>query len=351
MRWDDIVDELYVRHPSEFVAARDRAAAGAPRGQAARIRALRRPTLAAWAVNLLVRADRDQVDALLGLGEQLRRAHRELDGTRLRELARQQRRLVAALSQQAADAAAAAGHPVTEGVRREVEATVHAALADPAAARELAGGRLTKALPPPVGFGPLIGDGEAAGGPAEAGEGESGGGGEDARGAGEIATVHPLRPAAARGAETPRLSRRAAPVRNRGTDARGASVTDLHEHAEERARERRERRERLAEARREVQAAERAARASAKDATAAERVLAEASRRRAAAEERVAALAAELAETKGEVTAARQAERAAVGPARRARGAADADRVRAEEAADRLAHLRDSGDSPGGDHA
>ncbi|MGW2485842.1 hypothetical protein ACWCV9_01300 [Streptomyces sp. NPDC001606] len=156
MELDAVADELYGLRPEEFVAARDRRARDA-RGSgdpdlARRIGALRRPNLAAWVSNLLVRGQPEEVGALLGLGEELRRAHRELDGPRLRTLARRQHEVIAALARQAGRLAAEAGHPVGEEVRREVEETLHAVLADPEAAREWSAGRLVRPLHAALGF-------------------------------------------------------------------------------------------------------------------------------------------------------------------------------------------------------
>ncbi|MFG2123139.1 hypothetical protein [Streptomyces sp. NPDC048710] len=156
MDLDAVADELYGLRPEEFVAARDRYAAQArtsgERDLAEEIAALRRPSLAAWACNLLVRRLPDEVQPLLGLGAELRRAHRELDGPQLRLLARRQREVIGALGRQARRLAAEAGHPVGEGVQREVEETLHAVLADPEAAREWAAGRLVKPLGAATGF-------------------------------------------------------------------------------------------------------------------------------------------------------------------------------------------------------
>ncbi|WP_143674424.1 MULTISPECIES: hypothetical protein [Streptomyces] len=153
---ESIADELYVLHPTRFVEARDAVAdeaLTAGEGKlAAQIAALRRPTLSAWASNLLVHSKPAQVTRLLRLGEGLRQAHHNADGTQLRRLNRRQHTLVGALSRQARDLAAGAGHPLGEAAQRKVEQTLHAALADPAAAQQWASGRLVKALVPPVGF-------------------------------------------------------------------------------------------------------------------------------------------------------------------------------------------------------
>ncbi|MGV4980781.1 hypothetical protein ACVB8X_06265 [Streptomyces sp. NRAIS4] len=156
MDLDAVADELYGLRPEEFVAARDRRALDARKAGdqalAKEIGALRRPSLAAWVGNLLVRRQPEQVEPLLGLGEELRRAHRELDGAQLRKLARRQNEMIGTLGRQARRLAAEAGHPVGEGVQRAVEETLHAVLADPEAAREWAAGRLVKPLSSMVGF-------------------------------------------------------------------------------------------------------------------------------------------------------------------------------------------------------
>jgi DNA repair exonuclease SbcCD ATPase subunit len=304
MGWEEVADRLYGMPPEQFTAARDEAAKSAPRGQAAKIRALRRPTLAAWAVNLLVRSDRDRITALLGLGEQLRRAHQELDGGQLRELAQQQRRLVGALSERTQELTAEAGRPVGESVLREVADTVHAALADPDAAEELATGRMTKALARPTGFGPAV-----------------------------KATVHPLRP------------REAPSGRRAATRDRPASVTRLSERAEEQQRAERGRREQLARAREQAAELGRAARSGEREAATADQELADAEERRQRAEDRVRELEAGLRQARQELTDAKKAERAARGPAQRAREAAERDRERADKAADRVERLRSESES------
>ncbi|MFF3917526.1 hypothetical protein ACFYZB_29315 [Streptomyces sp. NPDC001852] len=156
MDLDPVADELYGLRPEEFVAARDRRALEARKAGdqalAREIGALRRPSLAAWVGNLLVRRRPEEVQPLLDLGEELRRAHRELDGPQLRKLVRRQREVVGALGRQARRLAAEAGRPVGEGVQREVEETLHAVLAEPEAAREWAAGRLVKPLSATFGF-------------------------------------------------------------------------------------------------------------------------------------------------------------------------------------------------------
>lgn len=151
-----VADELYGLPPRDFTATRDERAAEArktgERGLAAQIGRLHRPTLAAWANNLLVRAAPDQVDVLLRLGEGLRDAQRQLAGDELRELLRRRNVLLRELAGQARRLAADAGHPIGENVLREVEQTLHTVLADPEAAEAWAAGRLVKPLTSPTEF-------------------------------------------------------------------------------------------------------------------------------------------------------------------------------------------------------
>ncbi|WP_063764440.1 hypothetical protein, partial [Streptomyces sp. NRRL S-481] len=156
MDYDAVADELYAARPEDFTAARAQAVAAArtagDRELADRIGTLRKPSLAAWVSNLLVRSRPGEVEPLLRLGEGLRRAHQDLDGTQLRELSRRQHALIRALSLQARQLAAEAGHRISESVQREVENTLHAVLADPEAAEAWASGRLAKPLSATVGF-------------------------------------------------------------------------------------------------------------------------------------------------------------------------------------------------------
>lgn len=164
MDLETVADELYRLRPEEFTATRAARMAEArtagDRALADRIGKLRRPSLSAWAGNLLVHESPGEVEPLLRLGEGLRQAHRDLDGAQLRELSRQQRVLITALSRQAGQLAAQAGHPITEAARHEVENTLRAVLADPDAAREWASGRLVRPLAAGTGF-PAMAEGAA----------------------------------------------------------------------------------------------------------------------------------------------------------------------------------------------
>ena len=131
----EIADRLYGEPPARFTAARDAAAKACPdRGLAAQVRALRKPALAAWAVNLLVRREADQIDQVLALGESLRAAAASMDAEELRDLSRQRRRLTAALTGTAGELTREHGVRLTASVADQVEAMLTAAMLDPVAA-------------------------------------------------------------------------------------------------------------------------------------------------------------------------------------------------------------------------
>lgn len=145
MSTEDDLDALYGVPPDEFTALRkELAAAAKKRGDddAARvIAASRRPTTAAWVVNRLIRAD-DTVRTRLGdLTDELRAAHADMDGPRIRELTGVQRKLIGELVRAAFEAAGIANP--TAALREDITGTLQAAVADPEVAGRL--GRLEKA--------------------------------------------------------------------------------------------------------------------------------------------------------------------------------------------------------------
>ncbi|MFI0470225.1 hypothetical protein ACH347_39680 [Saccharopolyspora sp. 5N102] len=150
MELEELARELYAADPAEFIPARDRhAAAAAERGDrdlAAQLKKLRKPTAAAWAVNLLASRDPRGVTELLELGEKLRTAQRELRGDDLRSLAADRNRLLREITGRAAELVEQHGHRLTESTRQQVEQTLTAALSDPEAGRAVRAGTLTKAL-------------------------------------------------------------------------------------------------------------------------------------------------------------------------------------------------------------
>ena len=153
---DDIVRELYVLPPTDFVAARNdlvrQARAAGSRDIAERLQHLRRPTRSAWLVNVLA-SDSAAMQRLSALGRQLRDAQTGLAGAELRSLAEQRRQLIADLMDRARAYADEAGVRLTPTVLSEVEATLQAALVDLAGAMTIRNGRLVRPLSH-TGFGP-----------------------------------------------------------------------------------------------------------------------------------------------------------------------------------------------------
>ena len=95
-------DDLYDLDPKEFTAARDRLAAelrkAGDRDAAAEVKALRRPTVTAWALNQLARRHGDEVRLLLAASAEVARAQVEASGggdaSAFRQLTRERRELV-----------------------------------------------------------------------------------------------------------------------------------------------------------------------------------------------------------------------------------------------------------------
>ncbi|ADB32980.1 hypothetical protein Kfla_3928 [Kribbella flavida DSM 17836] len=162
---DQVAVELYGLTPEEFTAARNQLAktlkdqGAIAAGDA--VKALRKPTLAAWLANQLVRVEPDGVHQLTELGEQLREAHLSADGARLRRLTPRRHELVQALVRAARAYAQGEGRAVSPAIADRLTETLDAALVDPGAAQLLRTGQLTSALRH-VGFGVVDETGEPA---------------------------------------------------------------------------------------------------------------------------------------------------------------------------------------------
>lgn len=162
MDLENVATELYALPPSEFTAARTRfvrqARTGGQRDLAAQIQHLAKPAVAAWAVNQLVRHNRDDVDILFDLGREMRAGLTGMSGDDVRQLTRRRHQLVARLVDTARRLATASGQRLTDATAQGVRATLEATLADQASADLVAAGRLTDPLQP-TGFGstPTIG--------------------------------------------------------------------------------------------------------------------------------------------------------------------------------------------------
>lgn len=146
----EAADELYALTPDQFTARRTELAAQAKRegdpATAKEIGKLRRPTVSAWTVNVLVTEDDDALAELLEVAEALRHAQADLDASRMSELSTRRRALVQRVQRQSAAAARTGGQSLSAAGLREVEETMAAAVASAEAADAVASGRLTRAL-------------------------------------------------------------------------------------------------------------------------------------------------------------------------------------------------------------
>jgi vacuolar-type H+-ATPase subunit I/STV1 len=141
-----VAEQLYAGSAEEFTEARNAAAKGVDRELAAEIKKLKKPSVAAWAVNLLVRSETEQIDSVLELAASLRAAAEALDGDELRALTRQRRQLTSALATAARSHARDAGVRLTGPVVDQVEGMLTAAMLDPVAAQVVRTGRVVTAF-------------------------------------------------------------------------------------------------------------------------------------------------------------------------------------------------------------
>ena len=145
------IDRLYGLPLDEFVPQRDAAAkrlrADGERDAAAAVKALRKPTAGAWALNQAVRRRGAETQALLGAGERLRAAHAGLlaggDRNELRAAMDEQRRLAGVLSD-CAEAIASETGKSGPALRERVRSTLHAAAVDDEVREQLENGRLVR---------------------------------------------------------------------------------------------------------------------------------------------------------------------------------------------------------------
>lgn len=158
------VERLYGLAPGEFVAARDELARQlrtAGDGAAAkRVAGLRRPTVAAWALNQAARGHPELVTKLVEAGERLRQAQRRalsgLRGGGMREAGAERRVAVERLLAVAAEALEESGRSA-DAHRDAITATLQAASVDANAAATLRAGTLDRELAAPSGFGEVSG--------------------------------------------------------------------------------------------------------------------------------------------------------------------------------------------------
>ena len=147
----DVANTLYALPPQEFTAARDVQVALARNAGdatlAAALSALKRPSVAAWLVNLVALRQPAAIESLVRLGQTIRDAQGTVSAAQLRELSGQRRtELDAAVSQVRSLATAAGGANPTAAQLAEAQSTLAAAMADPDAAEQVRAARLLKPL-------------------------------------------------------------------------------------------------------------------------------------------------------------------------------------------------------------
>ena len=148
-------DELYGLPLDRFVAERGALAkalrAQKRRDEAATVAALRKPSVAAWAVNQLVRSQGAGVQELFDAGDALRDAQTQLlagsgDGRALRAAGERERAAVDELVAAARGLLSSDGHELSGVVVERVDETLHAAALDPGAREQVRHGRLEREL-------------------------------------------------------------------------------------------------------------------------------------------------------------------------------------------------------------
>jgi DNA repair exonuclease SbcCD ATPase subunit len=158
------LDDLFGLPAGEFTAARNdlakRLKAAGETEQAENVRGLAKPTVPAWAVNQLARAEKSKVRRLLEAGEKMRAAHEralsDRAGEDFRKATETERALVQELTDDARGLLEGAGNPASDQVVKRISETLRAASTDEEARELLEAGRLTKELEP-AGFGALAG--------------------------------------------------------------------------------------------------------------------------------------------------------------------------------------------------
>ncbi len=163
MDFEEAADALYAASAADFIATRNELAkqlkADGDQLGSTRLKAMRKPTVAAWVANLVARELPDELDDLLALGDEFREATADLDGERLRELTPKRHKLLDQVAKAATKLSEERGQKVSADVGQKLRETLDAALVDPAAGDAEREGRLSSALRH-VGFGVVDESGE-----------------------------------------------------------------------------------------------------------------------------------------------------------------------------------------------
>lgn len=269
---DDAIDRLYGLPRDAFVAERDGLAkelrAAGQRDEAAAVKALKKPSVAAWAVNQALRTQGKAARELWRAGDALAAAQEKIlagegSGADLRAATERERAAVEPLVDAARGLLTASGGDLSETTIERVRQTLHAGAIDPEAREEIASGRATRERAPQG----LFGGGEVVAVPASKRE---------------------RKPAPEREAGPTKRGRGGTARTREKTTPRERKTTEAarkHEEAAARTREREE----AARERKEAAARERARRAAEQGVAKAERALAAAAKRSADAADRLEA--------------------------------------------------------------
>jgi hypothetical protein len=146
------IDRLYALPLEEFTAERDalakRLRKDGDRDAADAVKALKKPSVAAWAVNQVRRDRPDDVRSLLEVTEELHRVHAKLSSAgareRLEEAAEMQRDLIRSLVRCASQLLDAGGHGASETTLGKVADTFRAAAVDAELREQVSEGRVVK---------------------------------------------------------------------------------------------------------------------------------------------------------------------------------------------------------------
>jgi hypothetical protein len=158
----DAVDRLYGLPREEFIGERDALAkelrADGRRDEATAVKALAKPTVAAWAANQAVRSQKRDARDLWKAGDTLSAAHDAVlagkgSGAKLREATERERAAVEKLVDAARGLLSSSGGDLSDATIERVRETLHAGAIDPDARDEVAAGRAARERAPQGLFG------------------------------------------------------------------------------------------------------------------------------------------------------------------------------------------------------
>jgi hypothetical protein len=146
------LDELYAVGIEAFTAKRNELAKQLSGADAGAVRALKKPNLAAWAVNQLARRHPDEVAEVFAVTDKVRHAQRRVlsggKATDLRKATDERNKVVGRLTSLAEKLLVAAGHGASASTLQAVTDSLMAVASDDEGAERLRKGRLERELEP-----------------------------------------------------------------------------------------------------------------------------------------------------------------------------------------------------------